>query len=444
MHRITESARLRCGGGVLSRVQPSGIHRRIPEYNIVDHMNNQTDVILFDTAEIHENLLPLSYTRPIADFRIGIDTIREKWEALLPGRYAYLPVEYLRAKFGTEECHDRPVLHIAGNVIPNREIVEAVSRLHPGESLRDSHGLVAACCSESELENFLNAGGESYSATEYRRINYVFDIFLLNARTIAEDYIRRVEGRKSAELPETVTVLGDRMAADGTPMVFLEEGARVEGVIINVKNGPVYIGKDAEVWEGSCIRGPLAICEKGKVRMGAKIYGGTTLGPYCKVGGEVDNAVLFGYSNKAHDGYLGNAVIGEWCNLGAGTNASNLKNDYAKIRIWNYATQRFMRTDLQFCGLIMGDHSKAGVNCMFNTATVVGVGVNIHGAGFPRVFVPSFSEGSAEAGFSNVTIDKFMTTASRVMSRRGLDLTDVDRDICEYIYNSASRFKSKR
>lgn len=411
-------------------------------------MNILRDIVLFDTEDTYENLLPLSYTRPIADFRIGIDTIRQKWEAFLPGHYQYLPVAYLREKFGTETCNDRHVLHIAGNIVPNREIVETVSALKVGESVRDENGLVAAYCRLSELPEFIseaktgNRGGEI--DTTGRRLNYVFDIFLLNGTVIKEDFARITAGRKSTPLSQTVTIIGNAEDAEGTPMVFIEEGASVEGAILNVKNGPIYIGREAEVWEGSCLRGPLALCGNAKIRMGAKIYGSTTIGPYCKVGGEMDNVVLFGYSNKAHDGYLGNAVIGEWCNLGAGTNASNLKNDYAKIRIWNYATRRFMRTDLQFCGLIMGDHSKAGVNVMFNTATVVGVGVNIHGAGFPRVFVPSFSEGSSEAGFTNVSIDKFMTTASRVMSRRGLELTDLDRRICEYIYESAQRFKGSR
>jgi UDP-N-acetylglucosamine diphosphorylase/glucosamine-1-phosphate N-acetyltransferase len=215
----------------------------------------------------------------------------------------------------------------------------------------------------------------------------------------------------------------------------------VEGVTINVKNGPVYIGRNVQVMEGSSLRGPLAICADAQIKMGSKIYGGTTIGPFCKVGGEIDNTVFFGFSNKAHDGYLGNAVIGEWCNIGAGTNASNLKNDYSKIRIWNYAESRFMRTDLQFCGLIMGDHSKAGINCMFNTATVVGVGVNFHGCGFPRTFIPSFSQGSPEAGFSNVSVSAFMQLASRVMGRRGLELTDVDKAIFEKIYEMALAYK---
>ena len=205
-------------------------------------------------------------------------------------------------------------------------------------------------------------------------------------------------------------------------------------------NGPIYIGKDATIMEGSCIRAPFAACEHSQVNMGAKIYGATTLGPYCKVGGELNNVVMIGYSNKAHDGFLGNAVIGEWCNIGGGTTASNLKNDYTEIKLWNYPAHRFLKTGLQFCGLIMGDHSKAGINCMFNTATVIGVGVNIHGAGFPRNFVASFSEGST-AGFSDVSMTKFFDTARRVMARRHVELSDIDKEIFMAVQAIAEGYK---
>ena len=238
----------------------------------------------------------------------------------------------------------------------------------------------------------------------------------------------------------TALRVGDAVAADGTPRIFVEEGAVVEAAVLNVVNGPIYIGRDAEVMEGSCIRAPFALCDHAVVNMGARIYGATTIGPYCKVGGELNNVVMIGYSNKAHDGFLGNAVIGEWCNLGGGTTASNLKNDYTEIKLWNYPAHRFLRTGLQFCGLIMGDHSKTGINCMFNTATVVGVGVNIHGAGFPRNFVASFSEGSS-AGFTDVSLAKFFDIAERMMARRKVELTDTDREIFKSIYNIADTYK---
>lgn len=276
---------------------------------------------------------------------------------------------------------------------------------------------------------------------EPRIVKYTFDIFRLNPTLLIEDYFRITDGRKSAPLSSSNKVIGDFVNEAGQQMLFIEEGAVIEGATINLTKGPVYIGKNAEIMEGSCVRGPLALCEKAKIRMGSKIYGGSTFGPYCKVGGEIDNAVMFGYSNKAHDGYLGNAVIGEWCNIGAGVNASNLKNDYSKIRVWNYKSKTFMRTDLQFCGPIIGDHTKIGVNCMLNTATVLGVGVNIHGSGFPRVFVPSFSEGSAAGGFSTVPMKKFHDIAERVLSRRDLRLTETDNKIYEKIYEIASQFK---
>jgi UDP-N-acetylglucosamine diphosphorylase/glucosamine-1-phosphate N-acetyltransferase len=265
-------------------------------------------------------------------------------------------------------------------------------------------------------------------------VNQLYDIFGLNLQAILADYAR-LDLSHSQELSDSCHVIGPREDADGRSLIYIAPGARVEGAFINTTNGPVYIGENAEVMEGSCLRGPVAICRNATVNMATKIYPATTIGPWCKVGGELNNVVIFGYSNKAHDGFLGNAVIGEWCNLGAGCVASNLKNDYSRVRLWNYPTQRFLKTDLQFCGLIMGDHSKAGINTMFNTATVVGVGCNVYGAGFLRTFIPSFSEGGA-AGFSTVPLKKFFDIAERVMARRGRQLTDADRAIFETLYHA--------
>ena len=411
-------------------------------------MNELKHIVLYDTTDNFENLLPLSYTRPVADFRIGITTIKEKWMALLPGAYSYKTLPYLQEKYPMADLGGENAVFIAGCLLPDDALAKRISSLTPGEILTDGERVVAFNSSEADFERITQSPLSELQGCvkvdpSFGCLNYVFDIFQKNASLLKADYARLVGDRKSAPLSDTCTLIGPAATSDGLPSVFIEEGAQVEGAILNVKNGPIYIGKDAEVMEGCVLRGPIALCRRSKFKMGAKIYGGTTIGPFCKVGGEIDNIVIFGYSNKAHDGYLGNAVIGEWCNIGAGTNASNLKNDYAKIRVWNYRQQRFMRTDLQFCGLIMGDHSKAGINCMFNTATVVGVGVNLHGAGFPRVFIPSFSEGSPEGGFSSVSIDKFMTTAQRVMSRRDLDLDEADRRICEYIYDYALKFKGK-
>lgn len=413
-------------------------------------MRSENSVVFFDTVESFENLLPLSYTRPVPLFRVGITTIREKWERLWIADYSYLTVEYLREKFPMGVAADEMAVFVAGCIIPDKNLAASIQELRENECLTDAGGVIAY---RGTFDKFKEFGNETHLredaegvvrkeyAGEVRRIQYIYDIFLKNGDEIKEDF-RCIARTVSPTIPDaSVTVIGPLVTPEGLPSIYMEEGASAEGCVLNVKNGPIYIGKDAEVMEGSCLRGPMAICDNAKVKMGAKMYGSTTIGPYCKVGGEIDNAVMFGFSNKAHDGYLGNAVVGEWCNIGAGAVASNLKNDYGKVRIWNYHTQRFMRTDLQFCGLVMGDHSKAGINTMFNTATVVGVGVNLHGAGFPRTFIPSFSTGSPEGGFDNVSIDKFMETVGKVMARRGKVLTDVDRRIFETIYRSAARFK---
>lgn len=399
----------------------------------------QKKIVLFDSIEAFENLLPLSYTRPVGAFRVGILKIYEKWERRLSAKVSFLPVDYLREKYPVGLTADDEALFIAGNILPDPELVARIEALPLGCALVCSDECIAF---RGSLGDFRDGNWKAINMeNEPHRLKYVFDIFQHNGEEIKQDFELITAGRESICPNDTVTVLGDVRDSSGNPMLFIEDGARVDCAILNLKNGPIYIGKDAEVMEGAVIRGPFALCEHAVVKMGAKIYGDTTFGPYCKIGGEVSNAVVFGFSNKAHDGYLGNAVIGEWCNLGAGANSSNLKNDYSKIRIWNYAQQRFMRTDLQFCGLIMGDHSKAGINTMFNTATVVGVGVNLHGGGFPRQFIPSFQTGSPEGGFTDVSIDKFMEVAGKVMARRNLVLNDTDRHILEYIYASASRFK---
>lgn len=398
-------------------------------------------IVLFDTQVMHDNLLPLSFTRSVSDFRVGIVTILEKWRRYCPGsEVSQYSVGYLNPKFHDDSPTHSESLHVAANVVPGCKFVEAALSLKNGEALMLGKELLAFKGTREDLD----AGAfkkEHAAPGDTMVVRFVFDIFLLNSRAIEEDFELLTAGRVSRPLPESNIVIGELYDEEGRQRIFMEEGAEVEGAFLNLREGPIYIGKDAEVMEGSCLRGPIALCEHSKVKMGAKIYGGTTFGPYCKVGGENQNVVFFGFSNKAHDGYLGNAVIGEWCNIGAGTNASNLKNDYSKIRIWNYATRSFMRTDLQFCGLIMGDHSKAGINCMFNTATVVGVGCNIHGSGFPRNFIPSFSEGSPAGGFSDVSLDKFAVIAQRVMSRRELEYDEIERQIYENIFKVAASIK---
>lgn len=384
------------------------------------------EIVLFDPHPARENLLPLSYTRPVADLRIGITTIAEKWQRLLPGEYSWLTEDYLSELFPCTAGAD--ALHVAGNVVPTPQLAAAVAHLAPGCALYCDGILVAR-------------RGEERTRADFRAdppltvVNYAYDIFLHNGDAVRTDFAMLTAGRHSAPLSDTVRVIGPRED------VFVEEGAWLECCSLNVQGGPIYIGRGATVMEGSMLRGPIALCDHATVHMGTKVYADTTIGPWCKVGGELNNVVIHSYSNKAHDGFLGNAVIGSWCNLGAGCVASNLKNSYDPIRLWNYPTHRFERTGLQFCGLIMGDHSKAGINTMFNTATVVGVGCNIHGAGMPRPFVASFLDGNA-AGFNPVVMPHFFITAERVMARRHVELTDADRRMLMAVHAAAEGFRA--
>lgn len=389
-------------------------------------------IILRDNPETHVNLLPLTYTRPVADLLVGINTIRQKWEMYLPGDYHYQTEEYLREKFPATEISSGDIV-VTSNVVPEEQLAKVVGALQPGESLvaisnRGDEVTVAVCPGEGAEETV-----RKYDS-KVDTVDFLYDIFLLNSRKIEEDFEFLTRGREGQSIPRSNTVIGDH------DLIYIESGAIVEGVVLNASHGPIYVGRDVEIMEGSCLRGPIALGEHSTVNMGSKIYPGTTLGPWCKVGGELNNVVMLGYSNKAHDGFLGNAVIGEWCNLGAGCVASNLKNDYTEIKLWNYPRHRFLKTGLQFCGLIMGDHSKAGINTMFNTATVVGVGVNIHGSGFPRNFIASFSEGGAQ-GFTDLPMEKFLDIASRMMARRHRALTDVDVRLFDSIRQQAENYK---
>ncbi len=394
-------------------------------------------VILFDDADRRVDLLPLAFTRPIADFRVGISTLREKWEAFLPGSYYYHTVDYLAARVAEPPVGD--ALYINSSVLPDEALAAAVARLEAGSALVAGEELLAFRGVRADFD------ARRYESVEYGKsfdaVRQLYDIFTLNGKAITDDFRRLTAGCQSGVPDASCVLIGPNRLDDDTPSIYIGEGATVCGAFINTTEGPVYIAPGAKVMEGSMLRGPLAVCEGATVNMGSKVYGSTTIGPKCKVGGEVNNVVFFGFSNKAHDGFLGNAVIGEWCNIGAGTNASNLKNDYSPIRLWNYRRHTFARTGMQFCGLIMGDHSKAGINCMFNTATVVGVGVNIHGSGFPRTFIPSFSAGSPVSGFADLPLSKFYETAERVMARRGLVLTDADRVMFEHIYEQSAQFK---
>lgn len=383
--------------------------------------------ILFDNFR-RSNLFPLTYLRPVADIRIGILTIREKWERYLQAKTSTLTESYLRNRFPIVREEDNVMIN--GSVCPNPELLKEIKALKTGEVLFQGDAIIAMHLQAVELDNLDEENVENVNMVESKssllKITHTWDIFSQNDRAIEEDFELLTKDRESEPISKTNQIMGDR--------IFIEKGARVECCILNASTGPVYIGKDAQIMEGSMIRGPFSIGDHSTVKMGAKIYGPTTIGPYCKVGGEVNNSVFFAYSNKAHDGFMGQSVIGEWCNIGADTNTSNLKNTYETIRLWNYADQTFVETGLQFCGLIMGDHSKCGINTMFNTGTVVGINANIFGSGYQRNFIPSFSWGGP-SGMKSYHIDRAVSVAKKVYQRRGMEFDATNEAILRDIYS---------
>ena len=386
--------------------------------------------ILFD-GDRRSALLPFTFTRPVGDIRIGILTIREKWERYLKASASYLTEGYLCGKFPLVSGEDNLLLH--GSVLPDPQLVAAVQQLQPGQALYSGELLLAYRVHEVAASPDLTALARIDYPGKPFQIRNTWDIFSLNGEALEADFELLTRGRQSAPISGTNRLIAPER-------IFLEAGARVEHSILNATEGPIYIGREAEVMEGSMIRGGFALCDHGVVKMGAKIYGPTTVGPYGKVCGEVSNTVIFGYSSKGHDGYLGNSVLGEWCNIGAGSNNSNLKNNYAKVRLWNYETERFEPTGLQFCGLMMGDHSKTAINTMFNTGTVIGVSCNIYTPGFPRNFVPGFSWGGA-SGFSAYLPEKSFEAAGVMMARRGVGFTEEDARILKQVYEDTRKYR---
>ena len=382
------------------------------------------NIILFDD-ESREQMLPLSYTRPVAELRTGIFTIRERWEKLLKGSASYITSEYLSQRYAMHLEDDNIVIN--GAVMPNDRLVRLIEQLEPNEALMDEGNLLAARLNRHQFENLLRdeaieeISGLELADTPFIHLSYPWDLFLYLRATIEYDFHLITNGRTSQTLPANNTVI----AGDN---IFLEEGAQVSCAILNAQSGPIYIGRNAHVMEGAIIRGPVTIGEGTTIKMGARIYGPTAIGPHCKIGGEVNESVILGYSNKAHDGYLGNSIIGEWCNLGAGTTVSNLKNNYSTVRMWDYSTRTMKDTGLQFLGLVMGDHSKAAIQSMFNTGTIVGVASNVFGEGFPPKFVPSFSWGGS-SGLMTHRLDEAMTTARKVMARRDIEFSSEDENI---------------
>jgi len=393
----------------------------------IRHMN----YILSD-GTARQSLLPFTFTRPVSEIRVGILTITEKWAHYLGETPSFLTADYLQTKFSLKRGEINTIIH--GSFLPNPTLLDAIKNLKSGQALLFEGEWVAYVT--SDVSGFAL---EDYETVDFQgeimTIVHTWDIFSKNGEALQADFDLLTKGRQSAPISDTNQLINP-------DNIFLEEGAQVEYSLLNATNGPIYIGKDAEVWEGSLIRGGLALCEKATVKMGAKIYGPTTVGPYGKVCGEISNSVIFGYSSKGHEGYLGNAVLGEWCNIGADSNNSNLKNNYAKVRLWNYATETFDHTGLQFCGLMMGDHSKSAINTMFNTGTVIGVNVNVYTPGFPRNFIPSFSWGGA-SGFRTYNLKSAFETAEVMMARRGKTFDETEKAILAHVFELTKTWRKE-
>lgn len=386
--------------------------------------------ILFDGPS-RTNLLPFTFTRPVADIRVGILTIREKWEKYLESTTSTITEDYLSDKYPMVEMDENVMIN--ASFLPNMELVEMLMNLKENQAIFKDEDVIAFFTKNTQEE----VDFETYESIEFNKeiikIENTWDIFSKNAEAIEADFNLLTKDRVSQPISDSVYCINKSQ-------IFIEEGAKIEMAVLNASNGSIYIGKNSEIMETSAIRGPFALCENAVVKMGAKIYGATTVGPYCTVAGEVKNSVIFGYSNKGHEGYLGNSVLGEWCNLGADTNNSNLKNNYAEVRLWDYNTEGFAKTGLQFCGLMMGDHSKCGINTMFNTGTVVGVSANIFGSGFPRNFIPSFSWGGNK-GFSTYLTKKSFEVAKVVMARKNIEFTEQDASILESVFENTKTFR---
>ncbi len=389
-------------------------------------------LLLFDDPAIRGSLLPFTFTRPVASIRVGILEIADKWAMHTGKRVSYLTQDYLQQKFARAK---EKSLAINGAWLPDENSVKALAALAENEALFFGKTLLAAYIGETE-KNMDKAKELIHVQLDHEPVLLLktWNIFQFNGAEIKKDFALITKGRQSEPLndPYTKVYFPEN--------IFIEKGATIKAAILNAENGPIYIGRDTEIQEGAIIRGPFALCDHSTINMGAKLRGDTTVGPHCKVGGEVSNSVIFGYSNKGHEGFLGNSVIGEWCNIGADTNTSNLKNNYTSVKLWDYTRGAFANTGLQFCGLMMGDHSKCGINTMFNTGTVVGVGANIFGDGFPRNFIASFAWGGS-SGFSTFQFPKFEETARAVMGRRGIAFTSEDQAILQVIFDQSKTYR---
>lgn len=397
------------------------------------------NLILVDPT-YRNNLLPLVYTKPVADIRIGIETIRKKWETIFNTTSSSKTQPYLAVKYPIK-IEESNIL-INASLLPNIEIVNEIQNLPQNTKLFYDEVFLACHISKEILTQLINKNISIEKADISKQnsnfnpaiIKQLWDIFIHNGIEIENDFKLFTKGKKSKLLSSSNRILGNAL--------FVEEGAKVEYATINTKTGPVYIGKDAEIMEGALIRGPFVLGNDAVVKMGSKIYGPTTIGPHCKVGGEISNSVFFSYSNKAHDGFVGNSVIGEWCNLGADTNTSNLKNNYSNISVWNYLEEKMKQTNIQFCGLMMGDYSKSGINTMFNTGTVAGVSANIFGGDFPPKHLPSFYWGGSNTE-EEFELEKAFDAANRMMNRRNLSLSPIDKEILTCIFNDTKKYRKQ-
>lgn len=398
------------------------------------------NIILFDT-DARNHLMPLTATRPMGELRLGILTLREKWERQLRATASYITQEYLQDKYPIRIEGEN--LIISSGYLPHEALCRRIESLDMNEALLNDGELIAARLDEDQFEHLIEdeevrelKGVELSPNIPLVPLDRLWQLTRLNAEAITSDFALLTKGRNSQPISPTNRVLG------AEALVFIEEGASVECCILNATDGPIYIGAGAQVMEGSMLRGPVSIGNQAIVKMGARIYGPTTIGPGCRVGGEIARSILQANSNKAHDGYLGDSVLGEWCNLGADTNTSNLKNNYGDIKLWDYVDERFMPTGQQFCGLFMGDHAKCGINTMFNTGTVVGSFANVFGAGYPRNFIPDFAWGGAEGGYRTYKFADACETAERVMARRGVAFTELDKAILFHIYDRTAKFRA--
>ncbi|MFN0036043.1 MAG: GlmU family protein [Saprospiraceae bacterium] len=397
------------------------------------------NIILFDT-DARNHLLPLTATRPMGELRVGILTLREKWERRLRGTASYITQEYLQEKYPIRIEDENLIIN--GGMLPTAALCRQIESLGLNEALLADGELIAARLNEAQFESLIGEeeveelqGQELGPGIPLVQINHLWQLTQLNAEALIEDFALLTASRTSKPVSDTNRLIGP------SENLFLEADVKMECCILNLSDGPIYIGANTEVMEGSMLRGPIAIGPDSIVKMGAKIYGPSTFGPGCRVGGEVARSIFFANSNKAHDGYLGDSVLGEWCNLGADTNNSNLKNNYSEVKLWDYETERFEKTGQQFVGLIMGDHSKCAINTMFNTGTVVGAFANVFGAGFPRNFVPDFSWGGAD-GYRTYKFAEACETASIVMARRGLTFTELEKAILYHVYDRTARFRT--